>query len=80
MKEMFKEMQKLHPTILVAVPALAELFLNLVKQFGLNMLGEDDILVVMGKGAENFQKIGREKIPYSDLDIVQELIKKMEVK
>ena len=39
MKEMFKEMQKLHPTILVAVPALAELFLNLVKQFGLNMLG-----------------------------------------
>ena len=39
MKEMFKEMQKIQPTILIAVPALAELFLNLVKQFGLKMLG-----------------------------------------
>ncbi len=48
--------------------------------FGFGMLKENDTLVVMGKGAENFQKIGKEKLPYSDLDIVQELIKKTDVK
>lgn len=48
--------------------------------FGLNMLRENDTLVIMGKGAETFQKIGKEKIPYSDIDIVQELIKKTEVR
>ena len=48
--------------------------------FGLNMLQDNDTLVIMGKGAENYQKIGKEKIPYSDIDIVQELIKKTDVK
>ena len=38
-KAMFKELQMIKPTILVVVPALAELFLNLSKQFGLKMLG-----------------------------------------
>lgn len=43
--------------------------------FGYGLLKENDTLVVMGKGIENFQKIGNEKIPYSDIEIVQELIK-----
>lgn len=44
--------------------------------FGFGLIGKNDTLVIMGKGAENFQKIGKEKIPYSDINIVQELIKK----
>ena len=48
--------------------------------FAFGMLGKNDTVVVMGKGAEKYQTIGKEKIPYSDLDIVQELIKKLEVK
>ena len=36
---MFKEIQTVQPTILIVVPALAEIFLNLSKQFGLKMLG-----------------------------------------
>jgi len=44
--------------------------------FGIGMLNSDDILVIMGKGAETFQKIGKEKISYSDIDVVNELINK----
>ncbi len=44
--------------------------------FGYGLMKENDTLVVMGKGIENFQKIGKNKIPYSDIKIVQELIKK----
>ena len=64
MKEMFKEMQKLHPTILVAVPALAELFLNLVKQFGLNILGGAVNTIICGGASvppyltTEFRKLG----------------------
>ncbi len=48
MQAMFKEMQTVHPTILVVVPALAELFLNLIKQFGLNMLGGNLKTIICG--------------------------------
>lgn len=44
--------------------------------FGYGLLRENDTMVVMGKGIENFQKIGKNKIPYSDIKNVQELIKK----
>ncbi len=47
--------------------------------FGYGLLRENDTLVVMGKGVESFQKIGNEKIPYSDIKTVQELINKQEV-
>lgn len=36
---MFKQIQALKPTILVIVPALAELFMNLSKQYTINFLG-----------------------------------------
>lgn len=44
--------------------------------FGVGLMQDSDTLVVMGKGIENFQKIGKERIPYSDIQIVQELIKR----
>lgn len=36
---------------------------------------DGEILVVLGKGNENYQKIGDKKISYSDIDVVQKLIK-----
>ena len=44
--------------------------------FGLGMLKTDDIFVIMGKGAENFQKIGKDKVAYSDLKVVKDLLDK----
>lgn len=38
-KMMFNEIQEARPEILVIVPALAELFLNLVKAYGMGMIG-----------------------------------------
>lgn len=47
-KDMFRDIAVFRPTILVAVPALAEMALNLSKKFGRNMLGPDIKYVICG--------------------------------
>lgn len=47
-KDMFKDIAVFKPTILVAVPALVEMALNLSRQFGKNMLGDDMKYVICG--------------------------------
>lgn len=47
-KLMFNEMQAFKPTILVLVPALAELFLNLSKAYGKAMLGGEFHTIICG--------------------------------
>ena len=47
-KDMFRDIAIFRPTILVAVPALAEMALNLSKKFGRNMLGTDIKYVICG--------------------------------
>ena len=47
-REMFKEIAMFRPTILVLVPALAEMALNLSRQFGRNMLGPDCKYIICG--------------------------------
>lgn len=47
-KEMFREIAMFKPTIMVLVPALAEMALTLSKQFGKNMLGEDMKTIICG--------------------------------
>lgn len=47
-KLMFNEMQAFKPTILVLVPALAELFLNLSKAYGKAMLGGEYHTIICG--------------------------------
>ena len=44
-------------------------------KYGIEMLSNGDILCVLGKGAENFQKINEERIEYSDLEVVKRLLK-----
>ena len=39
-------------------------------------LQEDEILVLIGKGSENFQKIGNERLPYSEREIVLKLLER----
>ena len=42
---------------------------------GIDMLKENDILLILGKGHEDYQIIGREKIHFSDKEIVEDYIK-----
>ncbi|MDE6411907.1 MAG: acyl--CoA ligase [Clostridia bacterium] len=50
-KNMFREIAVFKPTSIILVPALAELALNLSKQFKKNMLGEDLKTIVCGAAA-----------------------------
>lgn len=43
--------------------------------FGISQLENEDILCVLGKGAEDFQKINEIRLPYSDLETVEEILK-----
>ena len=47
-RKMFDELRECKPTILVIVPALAELFLNLIKAYGVGMLGGRVKLMICG--------------------------------
>lgn len=42
---------------------------------GMSMLSNQDILMILGKGHEDYQIIGKEKIHFSDQEIVKEYIK-----
>ena len=44
-------------------------------KYGVEILKDDDILVLIGKGAENFQKIENDRVSYSDIECVKELLK-----
>ena len=50
-QDMFRDIAVFKPTILVMVPALAEMALKLSKQFGRNMLGEDLKYIICGAAA-----------------------------
>jgi len=50
-KDLFRDIAVFRPTILVTVPALAELALNLSKKFGKNMLGPDLKTIICGAAA-----------------------------
>ena len=39
-----------------------------------SLLQKNDILVLAGKGHEEYQLIGREKIPFSEKDIIREVL------
>ncbi|MBO4245866.1 MAG: UDP-N-acetylmuramoyl-L-alanyl-D-glutamate--2,6-diaminopimelate ligase [Bacilli bacterium] len=42
---------------------------------GINMMEENDILLILGKGHENYQIIGHEKIHYDDHEVVEKWLK-----
>ncbi len=50
-KDMFRDIAMFRPTILVVVPALAEMALNLSKKFGRNMLGDSLKTIICGAAA-----------------------------
>ena len=66
---MFRDIAVFKPTIMVLVPALAEMALNLSKQFGRNMLGEDMKTIICGAAAvapylvTEYKKIGITLLP-----------------
>ena len=68
-KDMFRDIAMFRPTILVLVPALAEMALNLSKQFGRNMLGDDLRTIICGAAAvapylvNEYAKMGIDLLP-----------------
>lgn len=68
-KDMFRDIAMFKPTILVMVPALAEMALNLSRQFGRNMLGEDMKTIICGAAPvapyliNEYQKLGIALLP-----------------
>ena len=68
-KDMFRDIAMFKPTIMVLVPALAEMAINLSKQFKKNMLGEDLKTVICGAATvspylvEEYDKIGVALLP-----------------
>ena len=68
-KDMFRDIAVFKPTIMVLVPALAEMALNLSKQFGRNMLGESMKTIICGAAAvapylvTEYKKIGITLLP-----------------
>ena len=42
----------------------------------MQMAGKDDIVLITGKGAEDWMVVGHEKIPWSDKKVVKELLVK----
>ncbi len=68
-KDMFRDIAVFKPTILVLVPALAEMALNLSRQFGRNMLGDDMKTIICGAAPvppyliKEYAKIGVALLP-----------------
>jgi len=46
----------------------------------LRLAKQDDIVVILGKGAENYQEIKGVKMPYSDYEVVDEFFKDLKTK
>lgn len=69
MQDMFREIAAFRPTILVLVPALAEMALTLSRKFGRNMLGSDLKYIICGAAAvapylvEEYGKFGVKLFP-----------------
>ena len=68
-KDMFRDIAVFKPTILVLVPALAEMALNLSRQFGKNMLGPDMKTIICGAApvapylVKEYDKLGIALLP-----------------
>lgn len=68
-KDMFRDCAVFNPTILVMVPALAEMALNLSKKFGKNMLGDSVKYIICGAAVvppylmHEYKKIGITLLP-----------------
>lgn len=68
-KDMFKDIAVHKPTVLILVPALAELALNISKQFKKNMLGDDLKVIVAGAAVvppylvHEYEKLGITLLP-----------------
>ena len=44
---------------------------------GIHLLMENDVLLILGKGHEEFMIIGKEKIPFNDKKVVLDYLKKL---
>ena len=58
------------------IPYVIERDRVLAIKSALDSLKENEILVLLGKGAENFQKIGDERLPYCEREVLLQLLER----
>ncbi len=68
-------MRDVKPGLAKSRHALFEVDRKAATRRALQMLGPEDVLLIAGKGHENYQVIGSEKRHYSDQEVVRELLK-----
>ncbi len=66
--------EDVRPGLLPGAEVIEEVDRRRAIELGLDVLGPEDILIVAGKGHENTQQIGDERIPFSDVQVVRELL------
>ena len=74
--------QKIMDNILAGVHTdnyIVELDRRTAIKKGLDMLEKDDVLLILGKGHEEFIIVGNEKIPFNDKKKVKEILKREKV-
>lgn len=67
-------MRDVKPGLAKSRHALFEVDRRAATQRGIQMLGPDDVLLIAGKGHENYQIIHEERHHYSDQEVVRELL------
>lgn len=48
-------------------------------EYALKIANKDDIILILGKGHDNYMVVNHEKIPYSDMRTINEIIKKLKL-
>ena len=43
--------------------------------YALSIAKEDDIILIAGKGTDNYMALGNEYLPYSDLEVIEDYFK-----
>ena len=60
--------------VATATPYTVEADRRTAMSLALEMVGDDDVLIVAGKGHEQTQQIAGETLPFDDMTVVEELI------
>jgi len=72
--------EKIIQDIAAGIPSSTDLFIEVNRcdaiQLGLTMAKQNDVIVIAGKGHEEYQIIGKEKYHFSDKEEVENFIRK----
>lgn len=70
----WKIVEDVRPGLLPGSEVVEEVDRRRAIELGLSRLGAEDILIIAGKGHETTQQVGDERIPFSDAQVVRQLL------